>query len=351
MKQENYIELYKKYRPKTWEDIIGQDNVVNTLRDVPLTKKVPTGYMFFGTHGCGKTSTAFILAKALNCPNLKPDGNPCNECNICKAIDKSVQPGVRYISMANQGGAEDVRKITREANLAQSINKPVFILDECHRLSPTAWDAFLIPLESENMNALFIFCSTEPDKIPDTIKSRVQVRSFNPVNKRAIALNLIKIIKAEKLDVTKEEVVKITEASKGSVRDSISILENVISNGIIPGSYSSKVLSMLASGKYTELFKLTSEMNENGESFTDVAQQLYKDLASILLVMGGGTDNLSSESKQFKETVNVKLVIRYLSILGNTITQMSYNTIDNRVLFEIGLVDMITLLRKFKSAK
>lgn len=341
-----YIELYKKYRPRVWDDIIGQDNVVNTLRTVPLTGKLPTSYMFFGTHGSGKTTSAFVLAKALNCENLQPDGNPCNVCETCKSIDSMSQPGIRYISMANQGSVDDVRKIVNDARLVQAIKKPVFILDECHRLSPAAWDALLIPMESETMPSLFIFCSTEPDKIPDTIKSRAQVRNFTPVNDMALGKNLLKIIKAENIKIDKEQVLQIVRASKGSVRDSISNLETLVSDGKIDGSYSEKVLMVLASGKYTALFNLTNEMNTNGESFSAVAQQLYDDLANILLVFSHAKINLSPASKAFGRVMTAGGVIGCLSILGDAITNMSYNTVSSRILFEIAMSKMLTGVRK-----
>lgn len=345
-KDENYTELYKKYRPRNWDDIIGQDKVIDTLRSVPITKKIPTGYMFFGTHGCGKTSTAFVLAKALNCENLKEDGNPCNECRTCKAIDANQQAGVRYISMANNGSVDDVRNLVNEASLAQAIKKPVFILDECHRLSPTAWDSLLIPLESEKMPALFIFCSTEPDKIPDTIKSRVQVRSFNPVGPKIIAKNLKKIVDEENLNISVEQIVNITRSSHGSVRDSISNLENVVSNGQLPNSYGDKVLLVLASDRYTSLFNLTNEINSAGQSFTEVSQQLYEDLANILIVMGGTKLTLSKEALTLSKSASPQLIIGYLNILGEAINKMSMNTVNTQILFEIALTRMITISRK-----
>lgn len=347
-KEKKYQELYKKYRPKTWDDIIGQDKVINTLRNIPISKKIPTGYMFFGPHGCGKTSTAFVLAKALNCEHLKEDGSPCNECSTCKAIDAGTQPGIRYLSMANQGGAEDIRKIVEAATLAQPIKKQVFILDECHRLSKAAFDAFLIPLESETMPALFIFCSTEPDKIPKTILSRVQVRTFNPVDDKIIANNLLRIVKNEKINVTKEQIIQITRAAQGSVRDSISYLETVASGGVISGSYSGRVLETLATKRYTELFKLTNVINNDGQSFSEIAQQLYDDFANILIVMGGGKAPLSNSAKEYGRQSNPKLVIGNLAFLGDCITQMSYNTVNSRVLFEIALSKMITYAKSMK---
>lgn len=349
---EQYTELYKRYRPRTWDDIIGQDNAVSTLRQTVITEKIPTGFMFFGSHGCGKTSSAFILAKALNCKNVSEDGNPCNECDVCKSIDKQTQPGVRYISMANQGTAEDVRKIVNEAQLVQPIKKQVWILDEVHRLSAQAFDALLIPLESEKAKTLFIFCSTEPDRIPKTVLSRLQVRNFNPVGAKELALNLQKIVTAEGLTMSKEQIIQAVRSANGSVRDSISNLETLASSGLLPEQYSEKVLKLLLSTKYTDVFSLTNEMVTDGQNFTKTAQRLYSDLSGVLILQSGGKPATSYPAMvEVAKTVEPRLVVMYLDLLGNTITDMSRNTVDSRILFDIAMAKIITARRKVQGGK
>lgn len=349
---EKYLELYKKYRPKVWEDVIGQEGTIATLKPLALNKKIPTGFMFFGTHGCGKTSSAFLLAKALNCENLQEDGNPCNECETCKSIDNGSQMGVRYISMANQGSAEDARKLTQEASFAQPIPVPIIIADECHRLSPTAWDSFLIPLESGKNKTLYIFCSTEPEKIPKTILSRLQTRTFNPVGEKELAVNLMKIAKKENLEITKEQIIQVVRSSNGSVRDSISLMETLISNGVLPEQYSEQVLRLIASAKYTDLYSLTAEMSANGQNFAEVSQRLYSDMTNILIMMSGGKPAVTYPAMtEVAGKVSPKLIIAYLSILGDTITSMSRNTVDSRILFDIGLSKIVTLNRKANGGK
>lgn len=351
-KKEQYVELYKRSRPRIWDDIIGQDTVVASLRKAVLESMTPTGYMFFGLHGCGKTSAAFILAKSLNCDNLDSEGNPCNQCDTCRAIDDKTQMGVRYISMANQGSAEDVRKIVNESQLVQPIKKQVWILDECHRLSQTAFDSLLIPLESEKARTLFIFCSTEPDKIPKTITSRLQVRTFNPVSPQEIAKNLKKIAVNEGLNVTDEQIIQAARAANGSVRDSVSALETLSSHGVLPEQYSEKVLKLLSSQRYTDVYSLTAEMNNNGQNFTDAAQRLYSDLSSILIMLAGGKPAVVYPVMQeVAGTLTPQLVIGFLDILGNTITNMSRNTVDSRILFDIAMSNMIGLRRKYEGAK
>lgn len=334
----NYQELYKRYRPRTWDDIIGQDKIVDTLRQAVITGQVPTGYMFFGPHGCGKTSSAFILAKALNCNNLTEDGNPCNECPTCKAIDSNTQIGIQYISMANRGSAEDVRKIVQEAQLAQPINHQVWILDECHRLSGQAFDALLIPLESEKTKSLFIFCSTEPEKIPKTILSRLQTRTFNPVKPEVLAKNLMKIVKNENLDISKEEIVRAVQSAQGSVRDSIRNLETLVSNGVLPEQYSEKVLKLMCTRNPADIFLMTSEMASQGQSFAQTIQRLYSDLAGVFMIQAGVKPAVMYPSmKVVAQELNPNITSKYLDILGQAIDNMSRNTIDSRILFEVAL--------------
>ena len=351
MSTEQYNELYKKYRPRTWDDIIGQNKAVDSVRKSVREGTVPTGYMFFGPHGCGKTSTAFILAKALNCENLLEDGNPCNACTTCKAIDSHTQIGIQYVSMANRGSVEDVRKMVNESQLAQPIKHQVWILDECHRLSATAFDALLIPLESEKTKSLFVFCSTEPDKIPQTILSRLQTRTFNHVDLKTLALNLKKIVDNEGLDVPKEAIINAVRSANGSVRDSIQNLETIISDGTLPEQYSDKVLRLLSSHKYTDIYALTNEMQAQGQNFTECAGRLYNDLSQVLVIKAGGV--IPNVYPALEETANVltpALVINYLDILGNTINLMSKNTVDSRVLFDIALSKIVTIKRNSKEA-
>lgn len=349
---ETYTELYKRYRPRVWGDIIGQDKVIEPLKKVAVTRKIPTGYMFAGPHGCGKTSSAFILAKSLNCENLQENGDPCNECQVCKAIDTNTQVGVQYISMANRGSAEDVRKIVQEAQLMQPINHQVWILDECHRLSPAAFDALLIPLESEKTKSLFIFCSTEPEKIPATILSRLQARSFSTVDMPTLARNLKSIVIKEGLDVSDDDIILAARKAGGSVRDSIRNLETIATDGVLPDQFGDRVLKLMLTQKFTEAFLLTSELQANSQNFAQVAASLHKDLADVLIIKAGGKPAVTSPALiEVAKELPVPLILRYLAILGDTITTMARNTVDSRVLFDIALTHIINERRNFERSK
>ena len=182
-----YVELYKKYRPRTWSEVVGQDGVVTDVRGAVANNRVPTAYLFAGPRGCGKTTVAYILAKALNCEKPDGQGNPCNECSTCMMIDSGTCPGVHYISAANNPSVDNIREITNEAYRMSTVRRPVWIIDEMQRLSIPAFDALLIPLENKSIPSTFIFCTTEIDRIPDTLISRMQPRAFRLVPRPVLA--------------------------------------------------------------------------------------------------------------------------------------------------------------------
>lgn len=191
------MELYKKYRPRTWDDVIGQDGVVKSLKNDVLSHKRYSAYLFAGPRGCGKTTLAWILAKAVNCPNLLPDGSPCNKCGVCESIDNQSSLGVTYVSAANNPGVADVREMTNTAFRKSIVKRQVFIVDEIQRYGPAALDAFLIPIESDHMESLFIFCTTEINKIPKNFTSRMQQRSIGLVSKAELANECNKVLGLE----------------------------------------------------------------------------------------------------------------------------------------------------------
>lgn len=353
----SYQELYKKYRPRKWDDLVGQDGVVRNLRKEIITGQVPTAYLFAGKqHGCGKTSAAWIMAKAVNCENLDMEtGNPCNECPTCKAIDNNSQLGVHYISMANNGSVNDANSIIRQAQMSQPVKRPVWILDESHRMSKEAAEAWLIPLESPNMKALFIFCSTEPEKMIDTVKSRVQQKSFRSISAVDIFKHLQKISEIEGLDLTVEQIQEAALEGSGSLRDAMQNLEVIARDGKLAGSYKNKILSMLASRNYVKALEVSGEMEKDGQDYLQATQQLYRDFSDMLLILAGAnpSDNVSNPKgyKAFASTIGPNGILECIKLLGDTVNTMVYNTVDNRILFEVLMFNMIEVIKKYINTK
>lgn len=349
----NYQELYKKHRPKDWDDLVGQEGVVNNLKTELIKKQVPTAYLFAGKqHGCGKTSAAWIMAKAVNCENLNMEtGNPCNECQTCKNIDNNNQLGVHYISMANNGSVKDANDIIRQAQMSQPVKRPVWILDESHRMSKEAAEAWLIPLESPNMKALFIFCSTEPEKMIDTVKSRVQQKSFRSINPVDIYKHLQKVAKTEGLTLTDEQIKSAALEGTGSLRDAMQNLEVISRDGKLASSYKNKILSMLASKNYVNALAVSGEMENEGLDYLQATEQLYRDFSDMLLLLAGAnpSGNVSNPEsyKKFASSIGPNAIIESIRHLGDTLNSMVYNTVDNRVLFEVAMFKVIETIKKY----
>jgi hypothetical protein len=180
--ESDYMDLYKKYRPKTWGEVVGEKPVIDSILTAVKNNALPSAYLFSGPRGCGKTTVARLLAKTLNCTNLDEDFNPCNECKTCKAIDSNSFLGVHYISAANNGDISSIRNILSSIQRRTlGVKRPIWIIDEFQNLSKQAFDTFLIPLEQDSPNALFIFCTTRISKIPLTLVSRSQARTFTLV--------------------------------------------------------------------------------------------------------------------------------------------------------------------------
>lgn len=348
----NYKELYKRYRPKDWDGLVGQEGVVRDLRKEVVNQQVPTAYLFAGKqHGCGKTSAAWIMAKAVNCENLNLEtGNPCNECQTCKNIDSNSQLGVHYISMANNGSVKDANDIIRQAQMSQPVKRPVWILDESHRMSKEAAEAWLIPLESPNMKALFIFCSTEPDKMIDTVKSRIQQKSFRSVSPVDIYKHLDNIVKLENLELSAEDIKSAALEGKGSIRDALQNLEIIARDGKLVGSYKTKILGVLASRNFVKAFELTGEMDKEAQNFVQATEQLYRDFSDMLLLLAGAepSSNISNPEsyRKFASGIGPNGLLMCIKYLGEALNSMMYNTIDNRILFEMAIVQIIGVIKK-----
>lgn len=347
----NYQELYKKYRPKNWDELVGQEGVIRDLRNEVISGEIPTAYLFAGKqHGAGKTTAAFIMAKAVNCENLdKETGNPCNECQTCKNIDAGTQTGVNYVSMANHGSVKDAKLIGDQSQMAQPVKRAVWILDEAHNMSREAAEAWLIPLERNDMKALFIFCSTEPEKIIRTVKSRLQQKSFRSVSPVAVYTYLKKVSELEAMDLTDDEIKMAALEGAGSVRDALNNLEVINRDGKLTSSYKNKILSMLASKDYVKVLEVSAEMANDGQDYVQATEQLFRDFSDMLLLSAGATPSSGATNpasyKKFADSIGTRAVLMSIKHLGDALNSMVYNTVDNRILFEMAIFQVVGVIR------
>ena len=221
-----YKSLYRIYRPKKFEDAIGQKYIVDILKNQLIENRVGHAYLFTGVRGTGKTTFAKILAKAVNCLDLK-DGEPCLECENCKGIEDGSILDVIEMDAASNTGVDNIRDIIDETNYMPTKAKyRVYIIDEVHMLSGGAFNALLKTLEEPPEHVKFILATTEPQKLPATILSRCQRFDFKKVSKEILSDYLEKLAKDEKIEISKEALDLISVLGGGSVRDSISILES-----------------------------------------------------------------------------------------------------------------------------
>ena len=222
-----YQSLYKKYRPRLFDNIVGQEKVVEVLKNQIKNDRTGHAYLFTGVRGTGKTSIAKIMAQAVNCPNLK-DGNPCNECKICKSILEGNNTDIIEMDAASNNGVDDIRSIKDEISFLPTSSKyRVYIIDEVHMLSMGAFNALLKTLEEPPSHVKFILATTEPQKLPATIISRCQRFEFIKIDEEKIYGLLKKIAVEMNIKIEDNALKLISILARGSARDGISILESI----------------------------------------------------------------------------------------------------------------------------
>lgn len=226
----DYIVSARKYRPSTFQTVVGQSNLTSTLKNAIATKHLAHAYLFCGPRGVGKTSCARIFAKAINCLNITPDGEPCNECDSCRAFNEQHSFNIHELDAASNNSVEDIRSLTEQVRIPPQIGKySVFIIDEVHMLSQAAFNAFLKTLEEPPVHAIFILATTEKHKVIPTILSRCQIYDFNRIGINDIVEHLFFVAKSENVIAEKQALSVIAEKADGGMRDALSIFDQIVS--------------------------------------------------------------------------------------------------------------------------
>ena len=223
----DYKVLYRKYRPQDFDSVVGQEYTTKLLKNVIKDNKISHAYIFTGPRGTGKTSSAKIFARAINCLN-PVDGNPCNKCELCTSFNEN--PDVIEIDAASNNGVDDIRELIDNSRLAPSISKyKVYIIDEFHMLSTSAFNALLLTLEEPPSNVVFILATTDIQSVPITVLSRCQRFDFKPITVENIVNRLSYVCKQEKIKISDEALNEIALMSNGGLRDALSILDQISS--------------------------------------------------------------------------------------------------------------------------
>ena len=323
-----YKALYRKFRPINFSEMVGQEHITKTLKNQIIANRVGHAYLFNGGRGTGKTTAAKILAKAINCLNLK-DGEPCNECEICKGIMSGSLTDVVEMDAASNNSVEDIRSIREEVNFLPTLAKyRVYIIDEVHMLSTGAFNALLKTLEEPPEHVKFILATTEPQKLPATILSRCQRFDFKKVSNENIIKRLKIVCKESNIEITEEALNIIAILSEGAVRDALSILERCIQDGDT-NIDEDKIKDLVGIPKLTYITTLTKSIIENDVetalNCTDEVLNEGKDITNFLWE----TIKYVKDILIYKTSKNIQI---YNKIEIENISKLSENASKERLL-------------------
>lgn len=358
----SYTALYRKFRPKDFEDVKGQEHIVTTLKNQIKADRIGHAYLFCGTRGTGKTTIAKILARAVNCEH-PVDGNPCNTCKTCRAILEGTSMNVIEIDAASNNGVDNIREIREEVAYRPTEGRyKVYIIDEVHMLSTGAFNALLKTLEEPPSYVIFILATTEAHKIPITILSRCQRYDFRRITVETIANRLTELMEKEGNDVEEKAIRYIAKAADGSMRDALSLLdqciafylgetltyEKVLENlGAVDTDIFSgllrKILRQDTAGAVKTLEEIILQGKEMGQFVTDFIWYLRN-----LLLIGSSEHpeeavDVSAENlekmKEESAMMDAETLMRYIRVFSELSNQIKYAS-QKRVLVEIALIKL-----------
>lgn len=360
--------LYLKYRPVQLDDIVGQRHVVATLKQASLKKEFNHAYLFSGNHGCGKTTTARILASLMECENIK-DGKVCGTCRACRTIHSGVCLDVHELDGATNSGVDHVKALIEASQWSpQELRKKVYLIDECHRLSKEGISALLKTLEEPPSYLNFILCTTEVNKILPTILSRCQRFNFTKILSKEISQRLIFIAKNENINIDEDAINVISKMSRGSMRDAIGYLEQIgtvaASKKITAPSIQRyfgvtdrlAILNMIKAIIEGNIPLLLDQVNDIIMASADCKQILFEisEMFRNIMVIraqNGESKNIDlpdheiQDLKKIGESLNVPQLLKLAHLFSDIEKKISFN-INERWITEAALINCVSILRK-----
>ncbi len=356
----SYVVIARRWRPQQFEEVIGQEHVSRTLANAIANNRIAHAYIFSGPRGVGKTTTARILAKAVNCEK-GPTPHPCNECASCKAITQGNSLDVVEIDGASNRGIDEIRNLREKIRFAPAMGKyRVYIIDEVHMLTKEAFNALLKTLEEPPEHVIFIFATTEIHRVPATILSRCQRFDFRRIAVRTIMEHLQHICQADKIEIEEEALLQIAKKADGSMRDAESILDQIISYagskisfedvvqalGVIHQDFYFNLTEQIKNAAIKDIIISANTIFETGHDLNEFLLGFEEHLRNILVIKATGTTDLIDTSenyleryKQLANEFSENDLVGYLQVVGETINAVKTSQ-QPQLKFELGLVKL-----------
>ena len=352
-----YTALYRRFRPTTFSEIVGQEHITTTLRNQVIADRVGHAYLFTGCRGCGKTTSAKVLSRAVNCLNPQ-NGEPCNECSICKAALDGSLTDIVEMDAASNNSVDDIRAIRDEVNFLPTVAKyRVYIIDEVHMLSAGAFNALLKTLEEPPKHVKFILATTEPQKLPATILSRCQRFDFKKISEKDITQNLEKICKECKTQYSIDALNLIAELSEGAMRDALSILERCSQeedNNITEGKvkelvgipkleYISGITKAMLEYDVDKALEISNEIILEGKDLTNFLWEIIKYIRDIMVLKTtNNVSNIYSEDdkrvmQDLTKDVGKDRLLQMVYTLSDLENELKWSSQKN-IIFQVGIM-------------
>lgn len=350
-----YQALYRKYRPKRFNEVVGQDVIIQTLKNGISSQRINHAYIFAGPRGSGKTSIAKIFAKTVNCQNIN-DSEACGKCVYCTQTNTQ-NMDIMEIDAASNNGVDEIREINNKVNLVPSLGKyKVYIIDEVHMLTIGAFNALLKTLEEPPSHVIFILATTDPQKVPITILSRCQRFDFKKISEEKIVERINYVIEKENIEIEKDAVFEIARLGDGSLRDALGILDQVIIysndkitindvhdvNGTVIQKELQNIIFDLVNSNILGILNEIDKYSKKGKNISKVTEELIFLMRNLILFKLNYDLNNNDDLKNLAESVTSEQLLNYISVLNESLNAMK-KSINSKMVLEMAFIKIYSL--------